>query len=265
MNLNFPKFAALALTAGAALSAHALDFLPSYAGIDALGAIAGNSTMHAPGFGTGSWQQSGNAKAQVYFDATAIFGRNVTVGELQSISYFTNKSGGYGAPDWTLAIYTKTGTGSDSAGWYGSRLNAEPYYTNTLSAAGNQWNQWSTAAGQTALRFYDAPRTGHFGAYDDPTLAALTAGSVTFDPTTASPVSRNYSTESVRFFTLGTGSVWSTGFDGKVDGLTVTLSDNTSRSFNLEAVAAVPEPGTYALLMAGLGVVVTVSRRARRV
>ncbi len=265
MKLHTKSFLSAFVLSAAAFGAHAVDFtyLPSYAGISAAGSVAGNAGSAAPGFGTGSWQLSGSAKSQVYWDATALFGGAVTVGQLEAISFWTNKPGDSTQPDWTLTIYTKPGVSGNSAAWYQSKLNSEPYFTSLPaqpSKAGGQWNQWSTG-GADALRFYDNPRTGHFGAYDDPTLASLTSGSVTFDPTTT-PVSRDYRNEEILYFSLGTGSAWSSTFTGLVDGLSITAGGDTV-NLDLEAVAAVPEPETYALMLAGLVVVGAAARRRK--
>ena len=58
----------------------------------------------------------------------------------------------------------------------------------------------------------------------------------------------------INYFSLQTGSAWSVGFTGLVDGLTVTLVSGEVGRVNLEAAAAaVPEPESLALF--GLGIV----------
>jgi hypothetical protein len=265
VKLHTRSFLSAFVLSSVAFGAHAVDFtfLPSYVGVINSGSVSGNAGSAAPGFGTGSWQLSGIDKSQVYWDATALFGGAVTVGQLEKISFWTNKPGDSTQPDWTLTIYTKPGASGNSAISYQSKLNSEPYFTSLLaqpSKPGGQWNKWSTD-GADPLRFYDNPRTGHFGANDDPTLADLTSGSVTFDPTTT-PVSRDYRYEEILYFSLGTGSAWSSTFTGLVDGLSITARGATV-NLDLEAVAAIPEPETYALMLAGLAVVGAAARRRK--
>ena len=182
--------------------------------------VEGNA---APGFGSGSWQ--GNpvgspAKSEFYFSPAFLgFSGPVLFSDINSISYWTNKPGTAGDPDWALYIYTKpTGT-DDSAGWYKSRLTAEPYFTNTASVPANTWHEWSTSDPTNPLRFYDAPRAGYFGTYTDPTLATLQGGSYTWtNPITLAQATHDYRNEEILFFSLQTGSGWANGFNGLVAG-----------------------------------------------
>lgn len=218
--------------------------------------VSGNTTTSAPGFANSSWQQTANAKAELYIGANSLFTGAVTVKDIASITYWTNKPGAAGDPDWTLLLYTAKTSTDNSGSWYKSRLNAEPYFTNSTDPA-NTWHEWSTG-GTNALKFYDQPRGGAYGTYSDPTLAQLQAGSVTWS---TNNVSHDYSSEVISTFSLQTGSDWASGFQGLVDGLTITLKDDSSATaldgsrvvnINLEATAAVPEPSTLAI--AGLGV-----------
>lgn len=64
-------------------------------------------------------------------------------------------------------------------------------------------------------------------------------------------------------FSTGVGSGWSPGtFVGAVDNVSFTFDDNTS-SFNFE-VSAVPEPATWAMLIAGFGLAGAALRRRNR-
>lgn len=211
--------------------------------------VSGNTTTSAPGFGSSSWQQTANTKGELYIGASSLFTGNVTVGDIASISYWTNKPGNAGAPDWTLLLYTaKTGTG-DSGTWFKSRLNAEPYFTNSTDPA-NTWHQWSTNDPTNPLLFFDQPRSGNFGTYNDPTLAEIQNGQ--------GVGGHDYNSEVISLFSLQTGSAWASGFTGLVDGLTITLKNDSlataidgSRIVNVN-LEAVPEPSTLAI--AGLGV-----------
>lgn len=212
-----------------------LTLLPGSAGN-----VTGNAGTSAPGFGSGSWAAPGSGgKSEVYIVPSLLFSSPVTIGDISSISYWTNKGGLSTAVDWSLTLYTvPTGPGTgDSASWYRSRLTTEPYFTQSGSVTANTWHQWSTGNNADSLRFYDSPRSGTFGTYTDPFFADLSNGS------------HDYSTESILYFSLQTGSAWANGFAGLVDGLTVTRTNGDVGIVNFEATASpVPEPGSLALV-----------------
>jgi len=227
----------------------ALTLYPTFPG--AGGTVAGDSATSAPGFGTGSWQQAGTSKAEVYITPGALFTRPVKISDISSISYWTNKPT-TAIVDWSLAIYTV----SQGTGWYNSRLSAEPYFTG-VAATPNSWTMWSTNDATNPLTFYDQPRSGNYGTYADPTLAQIRAGAVAVGNTT-----HDYSNESILCFYLGTGSSWASDFKGLVDGLTITLTDGEVGTVNLDPNAApVPEPSTLFLLGAGLAGIAVLRRR----
>ncbi len=184
--------------------------------------------------GLGSWQGTGTDKAVLYLVPEDMFGREVAVQELASISYYTKKSGAQTDPDWGLLIYTKPFTGGD-ASWYGRRLNAEPLYSSDLNAPAGQWNRWFTAAGDNQLRFYDSNRTVA-GFYNGPALADLQAGPLDWGayPTSGSSDVVDYSSEPIKYLSLQTGSSWAVGFTGKVDAVEIALSDGSSVLVDLE-------------------------------
>lgn len=62
-------------------------------------------------------------------------------------------------------------------------------------------------------------------------------------------------------FSTGVGSGWNGSFEGAVDNISFTFNGQTE-SFNFE-VAAVPEPGTWALMIAGFGLLGSALRRRR--
>ena len=162
--------------------------------------VSGNAGTSAPGFGSGAWQSPANGtKSESYIPTNLLFGtRTVTVADIASVSYWTNKSGTTESVDWTFYMYTNA-----------SRLNAEPYFTQTPTASvtANTWHQWSSNDAANPLKFYDAARSGTFGTYTDPTLTALQEGSVTW----GNGVSHDYSGETINFFSLQTGSGWAGG------------------------------------------------------
>ncbi|XHS79521.1 PEP-CTERM sorting domain-containing protein [Burkholderiaceae bacterium UC74_6] len=248
MQLNKILGAAL-IGLGLAASASADVTLDPTSAAVANGALGSGAPL---GFGATSLAGNGSAKGEFYISAASLFGSAVKLSDIASISYWTNKDGAAGAPDWTLLLYTAKQQGD--ASWYHSRLNAEPYFVNSASDPAGAWHQWSTG-GDEALKFYDQPRSGTYGTYTDPTWAELTAGAVSWDGSGQSGASVDYSGEFINLFSLQTGSAWANGFDGMVDGLTITLVNGQSASVNFEG-NAVPEPGSIALVgvaLAGLG------------
>jgi hypothetical protein len=234
-------------------------------------ANTGGSSLSAPApqwTGT-SWQAAATSpgnKSEVYFTPADLFGAgaNITIADLESITYWTNKPGSGNTVDWYLTIYT-TPTGSgDTGSWYHSRLTAEPLYTaGSGSLLGNTWNQWDTS-GTSPLKFSDAPRTGVIGTYVDPTLADIQAGAINWGAIYGNATAaHDYRTEQILYFSLQTASSWGNGFTGLVDGLDITLTGPVNgyseAQVNLEST---PEPGTI-LLMAGPLALLAISRRRK--
>ncbi len=252
MQINKPLFLATALaTALMSLSAMADT-------VDPLSVSGGAVGTSAPsGFGSTSLAGNGSTKGEYYVSVASLLGAPVQLKDVASISYWTNKPGDAGSPDWTVLLYTALQNSGNSASWYHSRLNAEPYFVNSATDTANAWHEWSTG-GAEPLKFFDQPRSNTFGTYTDPTLAELVAGAVTWDGSGQSGVTVNYGDEYLNLISLQTGSTWANGFTGMVDGLTITLVSGASVTVDFEAAAAndVPEPASLALVgvaLAGLG------------
>jgi len=227
----------------------AITVLPEYAGFPAVG-VSGDAV---PGWGTGSWQANGVNYSDLYMTPMILFGRDVTIGELASISYYTKKDSLHSvdASDWFFKMYTAPYAGSPGAGWYGNRINAEPYFSENLNAPTDQWNQWGTDDGaNNRLRFFDSS-TGYFGSYTDGFLSDLTS-----DPV--------YMNQTIMYMNVATGSAWAAGFEGQIDGLQIVLTDGSIAAVDFEA-AAVPEPASLVIWsLLGLGCAgIAVARRRR--
>jgi len=231
-----------------------LTLFPSQASpeVGAFTNIVGNQATSAPGFGSGSWQAAdttAGSKSELYIPVGLLFSGTVTVNDIASIGYWTNKSSGAGAPDWVFLIYTAPQSSGNEASWYHTRLNSEPYLTGTSSVAPGTWHQWSTNDPNNPMRFYDAGRDGNIlGTYTDPTLASLQAGNVSWPHGS----SVNYGSESIEYFSLQTGSGWADGFTGLVDGMQITLKNGDTANVNLEAVPLPTAAWSAAPLLVGL-------------
>jgi len=214
------------------------------------------SADYAPGFAPGSWQGDATVagtKAEYYVSPAALFGGPVTIGQLASISYFTNKDTTHAvdASDWYLVIYTVANPALPVHGsWYGNRINSEPYFSQNIVETAGTWTQWVTDAGENnRLRFFDST-SGYFGSYTDGFLSDLTANPA-------------YANQEILAFSIQTGSAWAPGFDGLVDGLEITLTNADVGQVNFVA-APVPEPLTMASAFFAIGGLGTYIRRRTR-
>jgi hypothetical protein len=230
-----------------------LSALPASAGIinvypdtprlgDTPGSVIGNTTESASGFGDGSWQATG-VKSNFYITPQDLFGHDVLVKDVASMSYWTNQFNSPGNSNWSLYLYTANSGLGDAAGWFRSRLFAAP------GAGAPGWEQWTTAT----LGFVDTVRGGGSGT-SNLLWSSVTAGTVTL----MNGAQWDYSSERVEYFSLQTDSGAKT-FTGLLDGLTVNLQNGETAGVNFEA----PEPGTWSVIAIGFGLIV-LSGRYRR-
>ncbi|MGC9554923.1 MAG: hypothetical protein ACP5EK_06390, partial [Thermoplasmatota archaeon] len=235
--------AALALLAFSTEAASTLSL--EYGGYYATYADA-EVTSETAYWGEGSWKATpgvdtngdGYDKFEWYFywtpGSTHNLG-NFTIDDIENIVYHTNKSGAQGDPDFYLLIYTVP-DGVDDHGWYGYRLNAEPYFSNNLDAPANQWNEWNTDTGANQLTFFDSWKSGTYGFYGQPTLQDLQAGAINWqvDYGYGEDQDIDYGSEQVKGLCISTGSLWSGTFDGYLDAVSITLTNGTSVTIDLE-------------------------------
>jgi hypothetical protein len=194
------------------------------------------SSEYAAGFVPGSWQANAavaGQKSEYYVSPQTLFGRDVTIGELSSISYFTKKDTTHtvDAADWYINIYTLPDTNLPVHGsWYGNRIGSEPYFSENLVDPCNTWNQWVTPADQNnRLRFFDSTNDQYFGSYTDGFLSDLTANPA-------------YTNQKILKFSVQTGSGWANGFTGLVDGLKIELTGGDIGRVNFVATSFCSEP-----------------------
>ncbi len=231
-------------------------------------AARGNLGDAPSGWGNTSWQgpDTGKLNYHVWYteisggaavDLDDLFGagHGLTVADVESISYHTKKGASVPADrDFWLSVYTQEeNDGEDAGSWYDSRLHARPdvgpSYSDSFTY--DAWNLWSTddaASSTNQLMFYDSGR-GWNGYYE--TLENLGADEVTW----GNGESHDYRNELLKSITLQTDSGWD-GFDGNLDGLTITLADGDIGEVNM-----VPEPVTMSLL--GFGGLAVLRRRRR--
>jgi hypothetical protein len=237
MNKNFRMAAALAVsallsTAASAATTTNITVLPTSPGVSTA-TITPVPMDAAPGFAHGSFANNGGAtKSEIYLTPAALFGGDITIGEIASISYWTKNGAAQlgNSLDWALVVYTKPYAGDiSSPTWYGDRYGAEPYFSMNLNAPAHTWNQWSSDAGDNQLRFYESTAGApgaNFGTYSDPTWSTFKASPALSGHARAS--------EPVLFISLQTGSDWTAGFTGKLDGLRIELTDGSVTNVNFE-------------------------------
>lgn len=214
--------------------------------------------------GTGAWQANGTAASQYYLydnadNSTEQGLGQLTINDLNSLSFSTFNTPSQASQDgnWYLIIYTAPYAGGE-ASWYGNRLILEPYLANSYSNPGNQWNTFSTVAGNNQLTINDNALAGNLGFYGQPTLANAQSGSIAWSAYTAGGNSTpiNYGNLDIEGIVLSTGSGWANGFTGLVDDVNIDTTQGNVQ-FDLEAV---PEPATAGCLLLGLGVLALTRR-----
>jgi len=207
-------------------------------GTDATAVLGSGCWMATPGVDTNADTYD---KFEIYFYwkdsgilTEPILG-TFTIDEIDHIIYHTNKPLDGTNPDFYLLVYTEPDT-VDDYGWYGYRLNAEPYFSNNLNAPASQWNQWTTDDTTNQLTFFDSWKTGTYGFYGQPDLQDLQAGTINWQTDYGYGTNQDidYGAETVMGLCLSTGSAWSGTFDGYLDAIEVKLTDGTCVILDLE-------------------------------
>jgi hypothetical protein len=239
----------VAVTAVSAQTTTNLVVTPSSAVFDCKN-IAGVPGDAAPGFPFGSFASTGGpatlcpsggsptTKTDMYFSPETLFGRQVTLGEVTKMSYWTKTGASHtiDVRDWALIIYTKPYAGqARTANFYGVRLGLEPYFSSNLVDPANTWNQWTTLGAVNQLRVYESTNGAfgaNFGTYSDPDWLTRLGGNSLFGPNGGGAP---YAPQPILFFSVQTGSGTATGFTGQVDGYRIELIDGSAANVNFEA------------------------------
>lgn len=209
--------------------------------------VVGVSGDFAPGFASGSFASDGSGKTDIQFSPQSFFGRDVSIGEIKSMSYYTKTGATHTVDprDWFVNIYTKPYVGDVSTPtWYGDRIGTEPYFSESLSDPANTWNQWNTVIGNNQLRFFESTAGAPgatFGSYTDPHWDAFKAGNALSG--------QPYAGHQVLYFAIQTGSAWANGFTGQLDGFRMELLDGSVVTVNFETCNQVSIPTGITTLM----------------
>ncbi len=193
--------------------------------------VIGLALDSAPGFEFGSFASDGVAKTDLYLTPEFLFGHQVLLGEVASISFWTKKGTTHVVDpyDWYLNTYTKKYP-SQTVSFYGARLNTEPYFAENTIETANSWNKWSSEGPKNELRFFESTY-GYFGSSSDLHWSNFVQGmSLAGSHGTSVP----YATQPILFWSVQTGSGGALGFHGQVDGLRINLIDGSWRKINFE-------------------------------
>jgi len=160
----------------------------------------------------------------------------LTLGDLADITYYTKKGSSTSALDWSIRIYTQPTVGGT---WYGYRFDGK-----TPNAADTDWHLW------------DADSSGWFTAGQ----VASPKSSLSFTKSLSELASDStYGSLSLLYMVLVAGSSTNTqSILNSLDGITITRANGDQVKIDL-----VPEPGTFALLFGGLGVLRLLHSRRR--
>ncbi|MFW6311129.1 MAG: hypothetical protein ACOC1K_02720 [Nanoarchaeota archaeon] len=236
----------------------------------AVGANAKTDSTKAA-IGSGSWAANGNNdgidnndKFSLWLAPSTLFGKSITIDDIESISYQTYKETEQSGLNFYINIYTE----GDINGWYDYRLTLEPMYSKNFNDITGAWNEWNTASSDNQLTIYDAPTTGIYGWYYPATLAEIQAGPINWNDyiSSAPTTSIDYGPSIIKYLVVDTGSAWSDDFKANVDAITITLKDGSSETIDLEAESSnqeVPEFGVIGGLIALAGAGLFVYKRRK--
>jgi len=201
----------------------------------------GDSSFIASVDGSSALESERYITFRIGFNGLFASDASVTIGELASISYFTNRLTGLAGNDWWLTIYTVATGSDDSASWYKSRIQVHP--NGGLSAG--VWNQLSTdGAGANALNaFYDSN-------------SGRTLSNATWSDVINGITARDYSVEEIMMIDIKLGYNNGPVIESQLDGISFTHTNGDIVNIN-----AVPEPTTMALIGAGVAAMAAKRRR----
>ena len=192
------------------------------------------------------YREANGDNSNLLYDST----ESVTIGDIQSISFDTNAGGG---TDWFVDVFTRTGTASDDAGWYGTNLDFTTSRLRTETAPN----------GFTRYIFDDQG-----GPDDEPTVDRDPGDTGDGDhpngPFDLQGMKNEFGSEEILFIALGTGTNYA-NFDGAIDNFQfeyINLNDESvTTQIDLEPV---PVPAALPLFATGLAGVAAYTRWRKR-
>ena len=187
----------------------------------------------APGFEHGSLRQDGLKKTDMYFSPEMLFGRQVLLREVKSVSFWLKKGLTHAIEmrDFYLLVYNKRFSGQVGSSFYGTRLLAMPGYASGLYDPPNEWSKYSSRGTENRLGFVETtyPSSPSFTDPDLQTLQTRTSATGLRGP------GLPFASQPILYFSLQTGSgSESAGFMGQIDGLHIVLNDRSEAKVNFE-------------------------------
>lgn len=167
-------------------------------------------------------------KAEYYVPPADLFGHPVLLGDVSRISYWTKKATSHTSEpaDWYIVIYTMpySPPTAPNGGWYGARINTEPYFSENLSEIVGEFNQWSSEeAVSNSLRFYEST-ANTFGTSTDQHWTAFVEGT--------SLAGFSYKTQPIKYFSIQTSTSMEKTFVGQVAGVLIELKDGSTANID---------------------------------
>lgn len=195
--------------------------------------VVGVALDAASGFDFGSLKTNGLKKSDIYLSPEMLFGREVLVGEVESMRFSTKKGTTHVVDprDWYLLVYTKRYLGQLGTSFYGTRSVAVPAYSAGLIEQAGSWVEWNTHGSMNRLRWAESTYN-NFGGYNDPDWSTHQSGmSLAGSRGPGVPMA----TQPILYFSLQTGSgSESAGLMAQLDGLEIVLSDGSWAKVNME-------------------------------
>lgn len=177
--------------------------------------------------------------SELYFHLNSLFERGadkIKIGDLASITYWTQAGTPANGLDWAIRIYTVPQVGQPQGQWFNKRFHGK-----NPGAEDSEWHEW------------DAGTSGWFSSYHD----RVTNKSVTINYT-LEEVAQNFGNDEILYFAFYIGADSNTkSLFNQIDNITFTLTNGDEVHIKL-----IPEPAAFTFLAAS-GVAYALFRRKR--